>query len=224
MSEYHYVYRITNKLLGKHYYGVRTSKLEPHADLGIRYLSSSRDKAFIDDQKKNKDNYRYKVICCFKDRKKAVIFEMKLHSLFDVGRNPNFYNRSKQTASGFDTAGISFESESSRERKRQKWLTDNPNKYRSSCGKNNPMYGTHRTGEENPFYGRSHTEVSRANMSKAKKGRKLTEEWKQKLKEAWKKRTTLTCPWCGLETIHIGNYNRYHGDNCKRRLDSENKK
>ena len=44
---YYYVYRITNKLLNKHYYGSRGSKIEPKLDLGIKYFSSSTDKNFI---------------------------------------------------------------------------------------------------------------------------------------------------------------------------------
>lgn len=32
--------------------------------------------------------------------------EIILHNLFDVSRNINFYNRSKQTSTGFDTSGI----------------------------------------------------------------------------------------------------------------------
>ena len=39
---YHYVYRITNKILNKHYYGKRSSKLSPELDLGKKYFSSSK--------------------------------------------------------------------------------------------------------------------------------------------------------------------------------------
>ena len=48
----HYVYRITNKVENKHYYGCRTTKLEPKDDLGSKYFSSSKDKSFIKDQKR----------------------------------------------------------------------------------------------------------------------------------------------------------------------------
>ena len=58
----HYVYRITNKIENKHYYGCRTTKLEPKDDLGSKYFSSSRDKEFIKDQKENPYNYKYKII------------------------------------------------------------------------------------------------------------------------------------------------------------------
>ena len=51
--KYHYVYRITNKVCRKHYYGVRSSNNHPKQDIGIQYFSSSYDKDFIKDQKEN---------------------------------------------------------------------------------------------------------------------------------------------------------------------------
>lgn len=105
MNKYHYVYRITNKELNKHYYGVRSSKVEPKLDLGIKYFSSSNDKDFMNEQKVNNSIFRYKVIKIFETREEAITLEIKLHSKFDVGRNESFYNRSKQTSKKFDTSG-----------------------------------------------------------------------------------------------------------------------
>ena len=104
-STYHYVYRITNLVENKHYYGKRSSYIEPKLDLGFRYFSSSRDDQFILDQKINPSHYRYKVIRLFKRVQEATIYEIKLHNLFDVGRNPRFYNKAKQTSTKFDTSG-----------------------------------------------------------------------------------------------------------------------
>lgn len=104
----YYVYRISNKILNKHYYGKRYTKINPKDDLGVKYFSSSSDKDFINDQKKNPQNYRYKIIAIFKDSKSACNIEIKLHEKFDVAKNPNFYNKSKQTSSKFDTSGISY--------------------------------------------------------------------------------------------------------------------
>lgn len=39
-NKFHYVYRITNLVEGKHYYGVRSSKVSPFNDLGTKYFSS----------------------------------------------------------------------------------------------------------------------------------------------------------------------------------------
>lgn len=102
---YHYVYRITNTDLSKHYYGKRSSKLDPKLDLGKIYFSSSTDKNFIRDQKENPEKYKYKIVKLFESAKDACIFESKLHAKFNVGTNPKFYNLIKQTANGFDCTG-----------------------------------------------------------------------------------------------------------------------
>ena len=104
--QYNYVYRITNKENNKHYYGVRSSKIEPKLDLGIKYFSSSRDKEFMNEQKINKDKFKYKVIKMFETREEAINLEIKLHNKFDVSKNSNFYNKSKQLISSFDTSGV----------------------------------------------------------------------------------------------------------------------
>ena len=102
---YHYVYRITNTILNKHYYGKRSSKIVPTKDIGIAYFSSSKDVAFRDDQKHNPQNYKYKVVKTFSSSAEAIKFEILLHVKFNVASNNKFYNKAKQTAVGFDTTG-----------------------------------------------------------------------------------------------------------------------
>ena len=106
LTQYHYVYRITNVILKKHYYGSRTSRIIPQLDLGVKYLSSSRDTQFKQDQKENPQNYRYKVVSIHPSRVSAIEKEIRLHQKFDVGVNPNFYNRSKQTSTKYDVTGM----------------------------------------------------------------------------------------------------------------------
>lgn len=101
MTTYHYVYRITNKKLKKHYYGCRSSKSKPIFDLGIKYFSSSNDKQFIAEQHDNPKYFRYKILKIFETRKEALAFEMKLHNKLMVDKNPSFYNKARQTSDGF---------------------------------------------------------------------------------------------------------------------------
>ena len=108
MKKYHYVYRITNKITGKHYYGSRSSKRSPSEDLGHFYFSSYSNKYFKIDQKQNPSHYKYKVIKEFSTRKEANEFEIFLHKKFDVKNHPKFINRANQTSSKFDTTGKSF--------------------------------------------------------------------------------------------------------------------
>jgi len=93
MKRYFYVYRITNKTINKHYYGVRSSIIEPHLDLGIKYFSSSTDKEFIKDQKINHKNYKYKVIKTFLSYDAASEYEIMLLKKFQAHKNEYFYNK-----------------------------------------------------------------------------------------------------------------------------------
>jgi hypothetical protein len=105
---YHYVYRITNKLLSKHYYGCRSSNILPKDDIGVKYFSSSKDKEFRQDQIDNPQNYKYKIIKVFDNKIDAMSLEIKLHAKFDVKSNENFYNRANQKTIGFDTTGLRY--------------------------------------------------------------------------------------------------------------------
>jgi len=103
-NKFHYVYRITNLVEGKHYYGVRTCKIDPYSDLGTKYFGSPcnvKNKWIVSDQKKNPQNYKYKILSFFVDRKLSLSREIKLHSLFDVRNHSYFYNESNQTSTGF---------------------------------------------------------------------------------------------------------------------------
>lgn len=106
VGPFHYLYRITNLVEQKHYYGIRTSKdILPQDDLGVKYFSSSTDKEFISNQKEHPENYRYKVIIITDLRKEVGKLEMKIHKKFNVGDNPKFYNRIIQSSFGLDLTG-----------------------------------------------------------------------------------------------------------------------
>ena len=70
---YHYVYRITNKILNKHYYGKRSSKKLPKEDLGVNYFSSSK-KLKHDIKIVGKENFKFKIIKVFNTPKDALNF------------------------------------------------------------------------------------------------------------------------------------------------------
>ena len=102
----HYVYRITDLSVNRHYIGIRSTKLDPYDDLGKVYFSSSKDRAFIEKQREHPSCFRYKILMQFNSRDLAVAFEIKIHARLDVGRNPAFFNRSRQTNTGFSTLGM----------------------------------------------------------------------------------------------------------------------
>lgn len=197
MIKYHYVYRITNTKLNKHYYGSRTSSIEPTKDLGHKYLSSSYDKEFIKDQKINRQDYKYVIVSIFNSRKEALELEVKLHAKFNVGVNNNFYNKARATSSKFTMEGTKISEET-----RLKHIGENNGMYaknhtiesriKMSQSSKNPSEATRKkmsenhadvSGDKNPMYNKNHTIETRIKMSKPK-----TEEHRRKMSEAAKRR------------------------------------
>lgn len=106
MKKYHYVYRITHLVEGKHYYGVRSSNVHPSKDIGIKYFSSSTNKEFINEQKKNPQNFKYKVVRIYPDRERAALLEINLHAKFNVSHNESFINLAKACAVGMGAVNV----------------------------------------------------------------------------------------------------------------------
>ena len=79
--KYHYTYRITNIKEGMHYYGVRSCDCLPKEDIGVKYWSSTKRDGFIDHQKQNPEQYKYKVIKIFGTRVEAIEHEIFLHKI-----------------------------------------------------------------------------------------------------------------------------------------------
>jgi hypothetical protein len=95
---YHYIYRITNIVENKYYYGKRSSKELPQKDIGINYFSSSKDLDFLKDQQDNPQNYTYEIVSLHDSVEDALAMEVYLHSYFSVDTNPLFYNKARQSS------------------------------------------------------------------------------------------------------------------------------
>jgi hypothetical protein len=190
----YYIYRITNKIENKHYYGFRKTKFKPVDDLGIRYFSSSRNKEFISDQKQNPQHYRYKIIKTYKTRNDALRHEILLHEKFDVAANHSFYNIAKQTSTSFSTAGstISEEhkrkiAESNRKRIYGKTSAETRRKQSEAAKRRGPVSEETRMKLSAIHKGREFTKERCENISKAKKGKPgkpIPDEVKKKMSEA----------------------------------------
>ena len=90
---FHYVYRITNIKEKMYYYGVHSCNCLPKEDIGIKYYSSSSLDWFIQDQKINKQDYKYKIVKLFPTRDEANKYELLLLYKFKVTKNEKFYNK-----------------------------------------------------------------------------------------------------------------------------------
>jgi len=100
-----YVYEIINTMTNKRYIGTRSTNLKPQDDIGFLYFSSSSNKEFIQEQKQHPEIFEYIIKGNFTTRKEAIKLEIRLHEENNVGNNPEYYNKSKQTSTGFDTTG-----------------------------------------------------------------------------------------------------------------------
>ncbi len=71
------------------------------------------------------------------------------------------------------------------------------------------------SGENNPFYGKDHSNVVKAKISKANKGKKISQSHKDAVSKALKGkiRPRGLCPNCG-KTGSLANMKPYHFDNC----------
>jgi hypothetical protein len=214
---YNYVYRITNKILNKYYYGVRSSDIEPKLDLGVKYFSSSSNKEFRKDQKNHPENYKYKIVRICSSRLEAGALEIKLHEKFNVALNESFYNRAKHSSTGFDTTGVKHSPE--HKQKMSEALK----------GENHYMFGKEHTPKTKLKMSEAAQNMSdehKQKLSEAHKGKKHTTETRQKMSEAHqniseenrqkmsKPQEQVECPHCG-KIGGISNMKRYHFDNCK---------
>lgn len=101
---YHYTYLLKDKHSNMKYIGVRSCYCLPKDDTA--YWGSS--KHLPTDVHLT---HKKRVLSIFKTRKEAVSHEIFLHEKYQVSTNPLFYNKAKQTSTGFDTSGIPLSEE-----------------------------------------------------------------------------------------------------------------
>ena len=199
MKKYHYVYRITNTKENKYYYGVRSSKIEPKLDLGIKYFSSSTDKEFMKEQKENKDIFKYKVVKQFESKIEAINLEIKLHNIFNVGINESFYNKSKQSSKGFDTTGkgvyinelsINELLDTSEAKKRglkgAGFGKQSSNKGKKLTAEHKLILSISHMGEKNANYGIPKTDEIKQKISNSNKGKIITDDMRKNMSDSQK--------------------------------------
>lgn len=102
-DRFHYIYRITNKITGIHYYGSKTST---SLDIGIKYFTTSSNLEFKKDFKNNTKNYKIKIVKIFDNKWDKQIYESFLHQYFNVKQHKKFYNKNNQLPTGRDTTNI----------------------------------------------------------------------------------------------------------------------
>ena len=95
---YYYTYILINRNTNMKYIGKRKSKVSPLED--TQYLGSSK---YVPTAECDKF-----ILSTFNTHEEAVLDEIRLHTLYNVKDNPEFYNKSNQTSIKFDTTGLTF--------------------------------------------------------------------------------------------------------------------
>lgn len=98
---FHYTYLI-EYTTGKKYMGVRSSKVTPEED--TKYVGSSLITP-------NDKILRKIILQQFETRQEALQSEIEYHKKYDVAVNDEYYNRARQTSTGFDVTGIKLTKE-----------------------------------------------------------------------------------------------------------------
>ena len=144
----HYTYLLQHTTEDLRYIGVRSCTCSPIQD--INYWGSSKHTP-----KDIRQTHVKIILREHQTREQALRHEVELHELNDVGISPQYYNKAKQTSTGFDTTGTT-------------------------------LSASHRAKTNSNFLGRTHTDSSKALMSKNRRGIHVSEESKKKMSTSQK--------------------------------------
>ena len=220
--KYHYVYRISNLIERKHYYGVRTSDIEPKYDIGINYFSSSTNKSFIKDQKENPQNYKYKVFMIFVSRIDAHNMESLIHKRLNVAKNESFYNLANAAKNGFCIIDEDIKQKISNTLRGRKVSEETKKKISTSTKGIKIIPNEQRKKISKTLQGHIVSEETKIKISASKIGSLpwnkgggvYSEELKEKMANSAKNRLKVECPHC-LKLVDSCTSKRWHFDNCK---------
>lgn len=183
------IYKITNIINGKVYIGQAD-------DINRRwyhhkYYYQVKDNLIYRAMRKyGIENFSFEVIeeCSIEALDEREIYYIEQYNSYINAEKSNGYNA---TLGGSTSRGYRHTEETKekiREKKKGKKLSEETKRKIGEAlkGKNNFFYNKHFIGEENSMYGKHHSEESKQKMSKSHKGKKLTQEHKDSLKEARK--------------------------------------
>lgn len=171
MNKQHYTYQLVGRdsTTGylTSYIGVRSCNCYPHHD--TNYYGSSKHLPHD-----IKTTHRKSILGVFPTRQEALKNEIYLHELYEVAVNPMFYNKAKQTSTGFDQSGVKASDEIKlllSKKQKESWTPERRKEYSDRLsGEGNPFYG--KTGSDFPLYGckrtDEHKDIIRATNARTK--------------------------------------------------------
>lgn len=134
------------------------------------------------DQREHPEDYKYKIIKEFENRKDAEYFEKYLHTKFNVSANEHFYNKYMSTLMGFSVEGNHWTEE------HHKNIEKIFESYRRPFEE---RYGPERAKEIKEKLRRPRTDAQKKRMSEAKKDRKLSDAARRAVANGCRKRWAL---------------------------------
>jgi len=184
----HYVYRITDytRDIEEHYYGSHTPKKGKLYNNLINEFWSYRTSSNYNILNENKrENYKVKIIRVFNNPADKIVYEAFLHQYFDVKLHNCFWNRSNQTPFRFDRTGMEYIfTQQHRERLKGPKSEDHKRKMSVSVFETYANGREKLLGDKNPMYGKDHTYYVKDLISKANKGKTLSQETKNKMSKS----------------------------------------
>lgn len=233
-----YVYKLTHKETGEFYFGVRYGNTYPaEFDLGKRYRTSSKI------VKPRFNEFNYEILKEFNDSISAIEYEKIL--IEEHWNDPLILNKAIVQSDKWRCTGHSEEtrrkmSESKKGKppnnkgktlseETRKKISEKSSLYRHSeesiekirqkaLGNKRGLGNKSRLGQK-----QSQEEIEKRKQTQKGKnpflGKKHSDNAREIIRTAMLNRPKLRCPHCSKE-LDPANYKRYHGDNCKSRIDS----
>jgi hypothetical protein len=237
--QYHYTYLITNTTNQMKYIGVRSCSCLPENDSD--YMGSS--KALDESMNETPESFTKTIIGTFPTRENANADEQRLHEMYDVARNPEFYNQMNAPL-GFDNTGKHHSEETRKKISLSNSGNVSWNKGLKTSDATKKKLSEANRGEKHHFYGKSlseehkkkicenhigmrgkkHSEKTREKISEANKGEKHYNYGKHHSNETRKKmsgaqkgipKSKIICPHCS-KLGGSSAMKRWHFDNCKK--------
>lgn len=193
---YHYTYLITNTTNQMQYIGVRSCSCLPENDSDYMGSSEPLDEAMVVEP----EAFTKTILDTFPTRDIANDAEQQLHEIYDVARNPLFYNlciapmgfcNSGRTLSDATKKKMSVAHSGDKHHMYgKKHSIESRKKMSEAAMGRNPSEETRKknsiakSGEKHPMYGKKHSAETLKKMSEAKMGKTHSPEARKKMSEA----------------------------------------
>ena len=219
---YHYTYIIKNITNQMQYIGVRSCSCLPENDSDYMGSSKPLDEAMGIEP----EAFTKTIIDTFPTRDIANRNEQRLHEMYDVTRNPDFYNQMNAPL-GFCNAGKTHSAETKKKMSAShdgKTLSPETRKKISKSSMGKTISTEARKKMSIAQMGKTLSPETRTKMSKAQMGKTLSEEHKKKLFDSnmGKKHSPETRK--KMRENHVGMKGKKHSDATKKKISESSKK